>query len=145
MWERRSNLSQLKTVPREDHRYGKFEEVMINGRKCVKKDFEFVYPAGFTKHVEGKDLRKKFDPAFFAELIDFESGRYNTRSRRRRSSRSSRSSRSGSRSSRRSSRSGSKSGSSRSGSRSGSSSRSRGNEKEYTGLSKVKPSFWVTW
>ena len=133
MWERRSNLGKLVSVTREDHRYGKYEEVKINGKKCIKKDFEFVYPAGFKKNVEGKDARKQFDPAFFAELIDFESGKYNTRSRRR----SRRSSRSGSRSNRNSSRSQSK----------GSSKKSKSgiNEREYTGNAKVKPTFWVTW
>ena len=38
---------------------------------------------GFQSTVENKVNRMTFDPAFFADMIDFESGRYNTMSRRR--------------------------------------------------------------
>lgn len=121
----------IPSVHKEDMRYGKYELVIINGRKCVKKDFEYKNSANFMKSVQSKDLRKQFDPAFFSELIDFESGKYDSSSRRRGSRRSSRS---GSRSSR---------GSSRSSSRSGSQTKST--RRVYTGDSKVKPNFWLTW
>lgn len=126
-------MSQLKSVHREDQRYGSYEEVLFKRKKCIKKNFEFVYPDGFKKFVEGKDARKKFDPNYFVELLDFESGRYDTRSRRR-SSRSSRSSRRSSRSK-----------SSGSNSSKGGSANKSTNLKPYEGNAKVKPSFWVTW
>lgn len=68
---------------KDDLRYGKYEMVMINGRKYLKKNFDFFDPAGFQATVENKVNRMTFDPAFFADMIDFESGRYDTRSRRR--------------------------------------------------------------
>lgn len=75
-----------------------------------------------------------FDPAFFADMIDFESGRYDTRSRRRSARNSSSSQRSGSGNTNQAT-PGNKI----------PDSLPKGNIREYVGDSNIKPSFWVVW
>jgi uncharacterized membrane protein YgcG len=140
VWERSSNLRQLDSVKKENFRYGKYEMLIINGRKCVKKETEYMKDYRFTNAVQNKDKRKTFDPAFFSELIDFESGKFDPSSRRRssrRRRRSSRSSRTSSRSEKSSVTSNTSSGSG------GSSSRKRRRLRRYRGDKKHKPNFWV--
>lgn len=139
MWERSSNLRQLDSVKKENFRYGTYEMLIINGRKCVKKETEFMRDQRFTSAVQNKDKRKNFDPAFFSELIDFESGKFDPRSRRSRNSRRRSSSR-GSRSSRNSATSTNSNNSTGSNS---STSRKKRRLRRYRGHSKIKPNFWI--
>jgi hypothetical protein len=66
----------LPSIQKQHPRYGTYHEILINGKKCIKKEFDYVYSDSFKVAVESKDLRMKFDPAFFGDLIDFEAGTY---------------------------------------------------------------------
>ena len=100
----------------------------------MKKNFDFYDPVGFQSTVENKVNRMTFDPAFFADMIDFESGRYNTMSRRRSTRNSSSSSRSKD-----------SSGTQNAQEDKNSQAQKSGNVREYIGESNIKPSYWVVW
>jgi hypothetical protein len=75
-WLRASPYDSVAGVKKTHPKWGKYDELTVNLRKIIKVEQEIFTVDQFRQVVEGKMSRRSYDVNFFAELIDFSSGRY---------------------------------------------------------------------